>query len=777
MNLGLVLSGGGGKGAYQIGVWRALQELGLERHITVISGTSVGALNAALFLKGDLAGAERIWSKISNRKLLMQQETENQDSFFSNEGLQLLIEEALRSKDRNDIVACYAACKRISNGEIRYYDLRPIIDPDYRKNILLASTALPGIYPAVEINGELYTDGGANGDNTPVRPVCLHRPDAIIVVHLSTEEKPCSSSCADFEVIDIYPSESLGGFLTGTINFSAQQAEQRRKLGYRDGMRMLCNLADRAMLDDLPVRSPPKPLAISRKVYGERSPGTNYKQSEKKETNKMEQIKFQNEEVRRQYEKRMEELKELARSSNVTNKVLWDASVDRYVTTVEKVRALMQQPELKDDIPGRLDQQMQAFFDKCAKPEFHIALVGTIKAGKSTLINAILGENLASTEVTPETAALTKFRGSKSQNYVSIQFYSNKEWQKLWASAKETGGSKYLEEYETLKADKEKDKWINHVPMNIACEDVAKLKEEIRKWTSSQSATHYFVKEVEVALKNLDLPEGVILVDTPGLNDGVAYRSNITKNYIDRANAVLVCVKADKLSSEELSTIYGVFANSRYNPEKVYIVATQQDSLNNPVDDWKKQQANWLDYLKDSICYGNESLARKKLISTAAYFHIVLSKLKKGESLDKAQKRLLQIDAMKFMDLFETEEIMRNFDALLTYTGVDGLKRRMEDEIISKHRNLLVKDIENSYEQLKERALETITEIRKRQNEFIAASSKSLEEIREMEEQAKRDLEEAKQDKDELNAIYDKLKKESNDRKKKIKESIRSLGG
>ena len=145
--------------------------------------------------------------------------------------------------------------------------------------------------------------------------------------------------------------------------------------------------------------------------------------------------------------------------------------------------------------------------------------------------------------------------------------------------------------------------------------------------------------------------------------------------------------------------------------------------------------------------------------------------------MDKAQKRLLQIDAMKFMDLFETEEIMRNFDALLTYTGVDGLKRRMEDEIISKHRNLLVKDIENSYEQLKERALETITEIRKRQNEFIAASSKSLEEIREMEEQAKRDLEEAKQDKDELNAIYDKLKKESNDRKKKIKESIRSLGG
>ncbi|MFQ9126988.1 MAG: hypothetical protein ACLR4Z_09665 [Butyricicoccaceae bacterium] len=85
-------------------------------------------------------------------------------------------------------------------------------------------------------------------------------------------------------------------------------------------------------------------------------------------------------------------------------------------------------------------------------------------------------------------------------------------------------------------------------------------------------------------LKDLPLPEGVVLADTPGLNDAVEYRSNITKDYIDRANAVFVCVKADRLSGQELATIYGVFSNARYNPEKIYIIATQQDSLNNPVE-------------------------------------------------------------------------------------------------------------------------------------------------------------------------------------------------
>ena len=58
---GLVLSGGGAKGAYEVGVWKALGEYGITDDITVISGTSVGALNAALFACSDSGEAEKLW--------------------------------------------------------------------------------------------------------------------------------------------------------------------------------------------------------------------------------------------------------------------------------------------------------------------------------------------------------------------------------------------------------------------------------------------------------------------------------------------------------------------------------------------------------------------------------------------------------------------------------------------------------------------------------------------------------------------------------------------
>src|SRR5690606_21133320 len=51
---GLVLSGGGARGAYQIGVWKAMHELGLDRRVKAVAGTSVGAINTALFLQGDV---------------------------------------------------------------------------------------------------------------------------------------------------------------------------------------------------------------------------------------------------------------------------------------------------------------------------------------------------------------------------------------------------------------------------------------------------------------------------------------------------------------------------------------------------------------------------------------------------------------------------------------------------------------------------------------------------------------------------------------------------
>lgn len=65
---GLVLGGGGARGAYQIGVWKALLEKDIQ--FEVITGTSVGGLNGALIAQGDYNQALALWEEIETDKVL-----------------------------------------------------------------------------------------------------------------------------------------------------------------------------------------------------------------------------------------------------------------------------------------------------------------------------------------------------------------------------------------------------------------------------------------------------------------------------------------------------------------------------------------------------------------------------------------------------------------------------------------------------------------------------------------------------------------------------------
>ena len=62
MKKAIVFAGGGSKGAYQIGVWKALNELG--ESFDIATGTSIGAVNAAFYVQHDFDAAEEMWSNI-----------------------------------------------------------------------------------------------------------------------------------------------------------------------------------------------------------------------------------------------------------------------------------------------------------------------------------------------------------------------------------------------------------------------------------------------------------------------------------------------------------------------------------------------------------------------------------------------------------------------------------------------------------------------------------------------------------------------------------------
>ncbi len=168
-----VLSGGGNLGAGQVGTVLALLERGIEPDLLV--GTSAGALNAA-YLAGDpgLGGAQRlaaIWTSVRTREvfrlglkpwhLLSHLRGE---ALYHNEDLRRLLERSLRYRSIEDArLALRIVATDFDTGSAAAFHSGPVVDA------VLASAALPGLFPPVEIEGRLYVDGGI-ADNVPIAP-------------------------------------------------------------------------------------------------------------------------------------------------------------------------------------------------------------------------------------------------------------------------------------------------------------------------------------------------------------------------------------------------------------------------------------------------------------------------------------------------------------------------------------------------------------------------------------------------------------------------------
>ena len=427
------------------------------------------------------------------------------------------------------------------------------------------------------------------------------------------------------------------------------------------------------------------------------------------------------------------------------SKILWDDTVDRYMQKVERYQAIMNLPEMKNDCG--IGEKMTDFLELCTKPEFQIAFVGTIKTGKSTLINALLGHNYASMAVTPETAALTKFRSSV-RDYVRVVFYTEKEWENLWAS-RTSGADAFMKEYCELNADTYKDKWVGHkaIYKEIANEAIEK---ELAIWSSSKHAEHYFVKEIEVGISSLpeNFPKQVVFVDTPGLSDPVAYRSEITRQYIRKANAVFVCVDAQKVQKDEIETIAAVFSFSSHNKNKVHIIATHWDKLNNPEEDWPEQK-NWLKKrLIGKGFFDNAEMAEKNIMHSAAHIHNLCRDFEKISKNDK--RTLMQFALGMDMDIDNLKYCLPDMKAK---TNIDNIHQVVTNKLAGNYQTLLVQDIEKKYMDIVYTLKRIAKEEQKETSEIIEVTKTDIDKMKAKVEEQKKNYEEILVAKEQLNAI------------------------
>lgn len=273
----LVLSGGGGRGAYELGVYKAFRESG--QRFDLISGTSVGAITAAAIASGlSMAELEALWARMHTFRVMQPRG----DVWAIPRWTHLMYTKPLREFIEKEID--FRAIRgseteiRVAAVDVGTGDLVVWTNADLDARKLLASASIPLLFPMVEDGGRHYWDG-ATVVNTPLQPAieagateitCVllspvgakdlppprnfweavtRLTDLRLLGHLKEDIKHAEfinglvdAGTADpawhhidFRVIS--PDEGLG--LTSILNFDAKNAARLIGWGHRDGLAYL----------------------------------------------------------------------------------------------------------------------------------------------------------------------------------------------------------------------------------------------------------------------------------------------------------------------------------------------------------------------------------------------------------------------------------------------------------------------------------------------------------------------------------------------------------
>ncbi len=254
----LVLAGGGGKGAYQIGAWKALRELGIS--FDAIAGTSIGSINGALIAAGDFDKAIEMWENVSvDKGVRINEPLPDPENLFSKKNWSALFREFLKNggidaSPARNYVSQYIDEQKVRDGGIYLgvvtvqmtQGMTPVekfIDEMQQGELLeylMASSSVP-LTTNLVTEGEKYLDGGVY-DNTPVMTLKKRGYNRLIVIDISNIKGVAHN--LDFlnsQVVYIrpYDIEDLGG----TFDFSPEMIDKRVTLGYYDTRKAFSLLA------------------------------------------------------------------------------------------------------------------------------------------------------------------------------------------------------------------------------------------------------------------------------------------------------------------------------------------------------------------------------------------------------------------------------------------------------------------------------------------------------------------------------------------------------
>ena len=246
--LGLVLSGGGSKGAYEIGVYKALKKL--KKEINIVTGTSVGAINGVFVAQNDLKGSLNFWDHVTFKNIYDENEfpkveDEKLSKIYLQYAKSFINEGGLDIYKMKNIFDDYFKPSKFFNSNINYglvtYNFtskKPVLKTKQEltknniKDYVLASASCYPAFKPYLIDNEMYIDGGYY-DNLPINLAIDLGATEIIAVDLRAIGFKKIIKDKSVDITYITPRNKIGSFLV----FDKMQARKAIKLGYNDTMK------------------------------------------------------------------------------------------------------------------------------------------------------------------------------------------------------------------------------------------------------------------------------------------------------------------------------------------------------------------------------------------------------------------------------------------------------------------------------------------------------------------------------------------------------------